>query len=140
MFINILDVIDCRSRSSRRLVLIEIDTDCIEAYFAPCKNKYEFWREPTSKFFRNILNSSKLKQQVRSISDSFCCREAILTILFLTCLIIITVIGNILVILSVLQHTPLKILSNYYVVSLAVADLTVSLHQLISSSVLIITL
>ena len=53
------------------------------------------------------------------------CREAIVTILILVCVIVITVVGNILVILSVLTHTPLKILSNYYVVSLAVADLTV---------------
>ena len=52
-------------------------------------------------------------------------REAIVTILILVCVIVITVVGNILVILSVLTHTPLKILSNYYVVSLAVADLTV---------------
>ena len=49
-----------------------------------------------------------------------------LTILILGCLITVTVVGNILVILSVLTHNPLKILSNYYVVSLAVADLTVS--------------
>ena len=49
-----------------------------------------------------------------------------LTILVLSCLVTVTVVGNILVILSVLTHNPLKILSNYYVVSLAVADLTVS--------------
>ena len=41
-------------------------------------------------------------------------------------MIVITVVGNILVILSVLNHAPLKILSNYFVVSLAVADLTVT--------------
>ena len=51
-----------------------------------------------------------------------------LTILILGCLITVTVVGNILVILSVLTHNPLKILSNYYVVSLAVADLTVSFN------------
>ena len=68
-YIPLLDVMDCTG--IWRLLLIEIDTDCIQAYFALCKNKYEFWREPTSKFCRNILSSSKLKQQVRSISDSF---------------------------------------------------------------------
>ena len=45
-------------------------------------------------------------------------------------MIFVTVVGNILVILSVLKHTPLKILSNYFVVSLAVADLTVSVDIL----------
>jgi len=56
--------------------------------------------------------------------------EAVFTILILSCLIIVTVVGNILVILSVLTHNPLKILSNYFVVSLAVADLTVALGVL----------
>ena len=64
----------------------------------------------------------KMKQQVKK----YFLRSAVLTILLLSCLIITTIIGNILVILSVLNHAPLKILSNYFVVSLAVADLTVS--------------
>ena len=71
-----------------------------------------------------------IKQNLKkkSFSQKFIkhCREAVLTILVLGCLITVTVVGNILVILSVLTHNPLKILSNYYVVSLAVADLTVS--------------
>ena len=53
-------------------------------------------------------------------------REAFITIVTLSGMIVVTVVGNILVILSVLNHAPLKILSNYFVVSLAVADLTVS--------------
>ena len=52
-------------------------------------------------------------------------REAVITILTLGTMIVVTLVGNILVILSVLNHTPLKILSNYFVVSLAVADLMV---------------
>ena len=56
----------------------------------------------------------------------FVSREAILTILMLSLTILVTIVGNILVILSVLNHAPLKILSNYFVMSLAVADLTVS--------------
>jgi len=56
--------------------------------------------------------------------------EAFITIMTLSLMIFITVVGNILVILSVLNHTPLKILSNYFVVSLAVADLTVAITVL----------
>jgi hypothetical protein len=52
--------------------------------------------------------------------------EAILTIIFLSLVIIVTVVGNILVIISVLTHTPLKIPPNYFIVSLALSDLTVS--------------
>ena len=39
---------------------------------------------------------------------------------------IVTMIGNILVIISVFTYTPLKITPNYFIVSLAMADLTVS--------------
>ena len=53
--------------------------------------------------------------------------EALLTIISLILIIIITVIGNILVIISVFTHTPLKITPNYFIVSLAMADLTVSI-------------
>ena len=52
--------------------------------------------------------------------------EALVTITFLTIVIAVTVIGNILVIISVFTHTPLKITPNYFIVSLAMADLTVS--------------
>ena len=52
--------------------------------------------------------------------------EALVTIISLTLVIIVTVIGNILVIISVFTHTPLKITPNYFIVSLAMADLTVS--------------
>lgn len=52
--------------------------------------------------------------------------EAFITIIFLSLVIVVTVIGNILVIISVCTHTPLKITPNYFIVSLAMADLTVS--------------
>nr|AHN85845.1 octopamine/tyramine receptor 1 [Nicrophorus vespilloides] len=42
-------------------------------------------------------------------------------------IIILTVIGNILVILSVFTHKPLRIVQNFFIVSLAVADLTVAI-------------
>ena len=52
--------------------------------------------------------------------------EAVVTIFFLSIVVIITAIGNILVIISVLTYAPLKITPNYFIISLAVADLTVS--------------
>ena len=53
--------------------------------------------------------------------------EALVTIISLTLVIIVTVVGNILVIISVFTHNPLKITPNYFIVSLAMADLTVSI-------------
>lgn len=53
--------------------------------------------------------------------------EALLTIFTLTLIIIMTVIGNILVILSVFTYKPLRIVQNFFIVSLAVADLTVAI-------------
>nr|CAD7589865.1 unnamed protein product [Timema genevievae] len=53
--------------------------------------------------------------------------EAALTALTLTFLIILTIVGNILVILSVFTYKPLRIVQNFFIVSLAVADLTVAI-------------
>jgi 5-hydroxytryptamine receptor 1 len=53
--------------------------------------------------------------------------EAAITALTLTLIILLTVIGNILVILSVFTYKPLRIVQNFFIVSLAVADLTVAL-------------
>lgn len=53
--------------------------------------------------------------------------EALLIVFTLTLIIILTVIGNILVILSVFTHKPLRIVQNFFIVSLAVADLTVAI-------------
>lgn len=52
--------------------------------------------------------------------------EAILTIVTLTLCILITIVGNVLVILGVFTHKPLRIVQNFFIVSLAVADLTVA--------------
>ena len=56
--------------------------------------------------------------------------EALLTIASLTTVILATIIGNILVIVSVFTYTPLKITPNFFIVSLAAADLTVSIFVL----------
>uniref|UniRef100_A0A1B0FFH5 G-protein coupled receptors family 1 profile domain-containing protein n=1 Tax=Glossina morsitans morsitans TaxID=37546 RepID=A0A1B0FFH5_GLOMM len=53
--------------------------------------------------------------------------EAIFTAIILSVIIVLTVIGNILVILSVFTYKPLRIVQNFFIVSLAVADLTVAL-------------
>lgn len=53
--------------------------------------------------------------------------EAALTAASLSLIILLTVVGNILVILSVFTYKPLRIVQNFFIVSLAVADLTVAL-------------
>lgn len=53
--------------------------------------------------------------------------EAIGTAVILSFIIIITIVGNVLVILSVFTYKPLRIVQNFFIVSLAVADLTVAI-------------
>lgn len=53
--------------------------------------------------------------------------EAIGTALLLSLITLITIVGNVLVILSVFTYKPLRIVQNFFIVSLAVADLTVAI-------------
>ncbi|KAE8751042.1 hypothetical protein FOCC_FOCC002127 [Frankliniella occidentalis] len=53
--------------------------------------------------------------------------EAVLTAVTLLSIIVVTIVGNVLVILSVFSYTPLRIVQNFFIVSLAVADLTVAI-------------
>ncbi|XP_039282206.1 tyramine receptor 1 [Nilaparvata lugens] len=53
--------------------------------------------------------------------------EALASLLLLGFIIVGTIVGNILVILSVFTHKPLRIVQNFFIVSLALADLTVAL-------------
>lgn len=46
---------------------------------------------------------------------------------FLCCIILVTVFGNVLVILAVFKERNLKSVANYYIISLAFADLCVGL-------------
>lgn len=52
--------------------------------------------------------------------------KAIIVTITLTFIILTTIIGNVLVILSVFTYKPLRIVQNFFIVSLAVADLTVA--------------
>jgi len=56
--------------------------------------------------------------------------EAATTALVLIVVILVTLVGNILVILSVFKYKPLRIAQNFFLVSLAVADLTVAVFVL----------
>lgn len=53
--------------------------------------------------------------------------EALILTVILTLIIVVTIVGNVLVILSVFTHKPLRIVQNFFIVSLAVADLTVAI-------------
>lgn len=53
--------------------------------------------------------------------------KAILITVTLTFIILLTIIGNILVVLSVFTYKPLRIVQNFFIVSLAVADLAVAI-------------
>ncbi|XP_031625887.1 octopamine receptor [Contarinia nasturtii] len=53
--------------------------------------------------------------------------QAVLITITLSFIIILTIIGNVLVILSVFTYKPLRIVQNFFIVSLAVADLTVAI-------------
>lgn len=56
--------------------------------------------------------------------------EIVLTVVLLSVIIIFTIVGNVLVILSVFTYRPLRIVQNFFIVSLAVADLTVAVFVL----------
>lgn len=53
--------------------------------------------------------------------------EAIFTVLLLFSIIIFTIVGNTLVILSVFSYKPLRTVQNFFIVSLAVSDLMVAI-------------
>ncbi|KAG7165944.1 tyramine/octopamine receptor-like [Homarus americanus] len=56
--------------------------------------------------------------------------DNIFMVIILSVIIIFTIVGNVLVILSVFTYRPLRIVQNFFIVSLAVADLTVAVFVL----------
>lgn len=61
-----------------------------------------------------------------SVSNEVSVPEAIVTAASLSAVMIATVVGNVLVILSVFTYKPLRNVQNMFIVSLAVADITVA--------------
>lgn len=53
--------------------------------------------------------------------------EALVMIIVLTIIILCTIFGNILVVLGVFTYQPLRIVQNFFIVSLAIADLAVAI-------------
>uniref|UniRef100_T1IYY6 G-protein coupled receptors family 1 profile domain-containing protein n=1 Tax=Strigamia maritima TaxID=126957 RepID=T1IYY6_STRMM len=60
------------------------------------------------------------------VKPSMSILKAIIVVLTLGIITIVTIIGNILVIMSVFTYKPLRIVQNFFIVSLAIADLTVA--------------
>jgi len=85
------------------------------------------WNEETGK---NCSVEIKLHNSSLGITLAVSELEAATTALVLILVILVTLVGNILVILSVFKYKPLKIAQNFFLVSLAVADLTVSIFVL----------
>lgn len=95
-------------------------------------------------FEYSIYNVSDFNENTSSIKDASCAMENFLynssfgfeiaipeweaytTFAVLTAVIFGTIFGNILVILGVFTHKPLRIVQNFFIVSLAVADLAVA--------------
>ena len=85
------------------------------------------WNEETGK---NCLLETKLHNSSLGITLAVSELEAATTALVLILVILVTLVGNILVILSVFKYKPLRIAQNFFLVSLAVADLTVAIFVL----------
>ena len=80
----------------------------------------------TSTTHAGLLPAANMTTSAR-ITLSFPLAESVLFVLFTTVCIVMTIIGNTLVILSVFTYKPLKNVPNFFIVSLAVADLAVAL-------------
>ena len=85
------------------------------------------WNEETGK---DCSVEIKLHNSSLGITLAVSELEAATTALVLILVILVTLVGNILVILSIFKYKPLKIAQNFFLVSLAVADLTVAIFVL----------
>ncbi|XP_071515225.1 probable G-protein coupled receptor No18 [Panulirus ornatus] len=90
--------------------------------------------ETLPKLFESDLNLSGLQDgpflPTVANNDLMPIWEMVLTVVSLSIIIIFTIVGNVLVILSVFTYRPLRIVQNFFIVSLAVADLTVAVFVL----------
>jgi 5-hydroxytryptamine receptor 1 len=87
----------------------------------------ENWNKETGK---NCSVEMKLYNSSLGITLAVSELEAATTALVLTLMILVTLVGNTFVILSVFRYKPLRIAQNFFLVSLAVADLTVAIFVL----------
>ncbi|XP_061714394.1 probable G-protein coupled receptor No18 [Cydia pomonella] len=99
---------------------------------------YNVSGDPFKDNFTFIFNSSFFEETVCETTQTFLFNtslgietavgewEALTTIVVLSAVILGTIFGNILVILGVFTHKPLRIVPNFFIVSLAVADLAVA--------------
>lgn len=90
-----------------------------------------------SSFYDTDMNTSNLEEGSVVTSDvgynlniTMPVWEIVLTVFSLSVIIIFIIVGNVLVILSVFTYRPLRIVQNFFIVSLAVADLTVAVFVL----------
>ena len=72
-------------------------------------------------------NGTNATFQILDLGPVMSLWEAIALITVLGIIIIVTIVGNILVVLSVFMYRPLRTVQNFFIVSLAVADLTVAI-------------
>lgn len=88
------------------------------------KNESDRWNITTEEAYCEIVNflyNSSLGLEI-AVPEW----EAIITVVSLSMVILGTIFGNILVILGVFTHKPLRIVQNFFIVSLAAADLAVA--------------
>src|SRR6218665_663058 len=73
------------------------------------------------------LWSSGKEEEMRSRRSQLSFAEMLISSVLMSVCVLLTTIGNVFVILSVFTYAPLKSVQNFFIVSLACADLTVAI-------------
>ncbi|XP_067643430.1 tyramine/octopamine receptor [Eurosta solidaginis] len=116
--------------SSNKITAVSVNTTTITTIFNTATSGNT---ANNSSYFEDIDGCSTISDNEELYASHFGTHlavpewEAILTTIVLSIIIVLTIIGNVLVILSVFTYKPLRIVQNFFIVSLAVADLTVAL-------------